>query len=106
MRSQTNTAQDSSLGIKPSAPWRVETVSPLLDYCLQVRFVDGTEGVVDMSGLIFSHRSGIFSALRDKKLFAQVFVELGVVSWPGEIDLAPDAMYEEIKRKGKWLLAE
>jgi len=26
------------------------------------------------------------------------------VTWPGEIDLAPDAMYREIKKAGKWVL--
>jgi hypothetical protein len=24
--------------------------------------------------------------------------------WPGEIDLAPDAMYDEIKKQGRWVL--
>ncbi|WP_330217058.1 DUF2442 domain-containing protein [Geobacter pickeringii] len=35
---------------------------------------------------------------------AQVFVEYGVVTWPDEIDLAPDAIYERIKQYGKWVL--
>jgi hypothetical protein len=26
------------------------------------------------------------------------------VTWPGEIDLAPDAMYAEIKQGGHWIL--
>lgn len=26
------------------------------------------------------------------------------VTWPGELDLAPDAMYEHIKASGEWLL--
>ena len=30
--------------------------------------------------------------------------DLKVVSWPGEVDLAPDAMYEAIRRDGEWLL--
>jgi hypothetical protein len=29
----------------------------------------------------------------------------GAVTWPGEIDLAPDAMYAEIKRGGHWILS-
>jgi hypothetical protein len=28
----------------------------------------------------------------------------GVVTWPGEIDLAPDAMYKAIQQNGEWLL--
>jgi hypothetical protein len=31
-------------------------------------------------------------------------LEYGAVTWPGEIDLAPDAMYEEIKQNGTWAL--
>jgi hypothetical protein len=31
-------------------------------------------------------------------------VEFGSVSWPGDIDLAPDAMYREIKSTGEWVL--
>lgn len=40
----------------------------------------------------------------DPSVFAQVDVELGVVTWPGEVDLAPDAMYREIKASGEWLV--
>lgn len=25
-------------------------------------------------------------------------------AWPGEIDLAPDAMHDAIKQKGRWVL--
>jgi len=28
----------------------------------------------------------------------------GAVTWPGEIDLAPDAMYAEITATGAWTL--
>jgi len=35
--------------------------------------------------------------LTDLALFEQVFVEHGAVTWPGEIDLAPDAMYRKIQ---------
>ena len=32
----------------------------------------------------------------DAEFFEQVYIDNGAVSWPGEIDLAPDAMYAEI----------
>ena len=32
-------------------------------------------------------------------------VDQGAVAWPGQIDLAPDAMYKEIKEKGVAVLA-
>ncbi|MBT0893743.1 hypothetical protein KI811_07950 [Geobacter hydrogenophilus] len=31
-------------------------------------------------------------------------MEYGAVTWPGEIDLAPDAMYQNIKQYDKWVL--
>jgi hypothetical protein len=34
--------------------------------------------------------------LRDEQFFEQVFVDYGAVAWPGEIDLAPDAMYARV----------
>ena len=36
--------------------------------------------------------------------FNQAYVEYGAVTWPNEIDLAPDAMYDEIKSNGTWIL--
>ena len=39
-----------------------------------------------------SHLFGVFAALRDPDLFRQVGCENGFVEWPGDIDLAPDAM--------------
>jgi hypothetical protein len=63
-----------------------------------VRFVDGTQGVIDLSHLVRASNAGVFAALADPALFQQVFVEYGAVTWPGEIDLAPDAMYAQIRR--------
>jgi hypothetical protein len=57
-----------------------------------------------MSRLVFNQGAGVFASLRDPAVFDQVFVESGVVTWPGEIDLAPDAMHQEIKKSGEWLL--
>jgi hypothetical protein len=104
MCSKTNTAEDCSAGIIPTAPWRVAEVSVLPGYQLRVRFLDGTEGSIDMSYLIFSDEAGVFALLRDATLFAKAHLELGVVTWPGEIDLAPDAMYREVKENGEWVL--
>lgn len=47
--------------IRPRMPWRVVEVTPLEGFRLSVRFVDGAEGTVDMSGLIQSSRAGVFA---------------------------------------------
>ena len=73
-------------------------------YKLWVRFFDGTAGYVDMAGLINSEEAGVFSALQDPAKFAAARIELGAVTWPDGIDLAPDAMYEHLRRSGEWVL--
>lgn len=91
--------------VQPHMPWRVVKVQPLSDFRLHVRFLDGLEGTVDMVALIHSSTAGVFATLADPARFAQAFVVHGAVTWPGEIDLAPDAMYAEIKKLGRWVLA-
>ena len=108
MHTQSVTQKDSSATLVPpiysKAPWRVASVRALDGYRLHVRFVDGTEGEVQMDALIHSPDAGVFGCLSDLKLFSAVSVEYGVVTWPGEIDLAPDAMYDAIKTHGEWVL--
>jgi hypothetical protein len=44
--------------------------------------------------------TGVLSPLADTSFFNQVFIDSGAVAWPGEIDLAPDAMYAAIAAQG------
>jgi uncharacterized protein DUF4160 len=55
-------------GITPAALWRVASIQALAGYCLRVRFVDGTEGMVDLSGLITGKEAGVFAALRNPQV--------------------------------------
>lgn len=103
MRNQTESIQDSAPGVIPRSPWRVAEVQTFPGYRLTVKFMDGTTGEVDLSRLVMSDTAGIFGRLRDPVLFARANVEYGAVVWPGEIDLAPDAMYDEIKKHGRWV---
>jgi hypothetical protein len=104
MRPKTITEKDSATGVTCTADWRVISVQPLLNYQIEVEFVDGLRGLVDLSERIKSKKAGVFAALSDTHVFNQVTVQLGVVTWPGEIDLAPDVMHDEIKKQGKWVL--
>ncbi|MDF2939887.1 MAG: hypothetical protein K0R66_529 [Gammaproteobacteria bacterium] len=103
MRTERNATENKSVRVTLSASWRVVEVSVLPYYCLEVKFVDGTKGKVNLKELITSNHAGVFAKLRDNSLFDQVCIELGVVTWPGEIDLAPDAMYEAISKNGEWI---
>lgn len=108
MRAQTITEENSTAdltpSVKPSMPWRVAHVEALGNFRLQVRFLDGLEGIVDMDALVHSPDAGFFQVLAQPALFRQVHLVHGVVTWPGEIDLAPDAMYRHIQAEGTWLL--
>ena len=66
-----------------------------------VRFHDGLEGVVQFLPSAFH---GVFACLRDPAAFRMARIEDGVLTWPGELDLAPDAMHETIAAHGKWVL--
>lgn len=103
MRNQAESMQDSAAGVIPRAPWRVVEVHAISGYRLAVKFMDGTSGEIDMSRLVMSDSAGIFAQLRDPALFTQEYVQYGAVVWPGEIDLAPDSMYNEIKKNGRWV---
>jgi hypothetical protein len=78
--------------------WDVIEVLPRPDYCLFVRFKNGLQGLVQLRR---EQLTGALEPLRDERFFEQVFIDGGAVAWPGEIDLAPDAMYAEVSRKQK-----
>jgi hypothetical protein len=108
MRTEPTTREDPSapltVEVAPRSPWRVTAVEALSGYRLRVAFADGLTGTVDMSHIVRSPKAGVFAALADSSLFAQVKLEYGVVTWPGELDLAPDAMHAAIQERGVWLL--
>jgi hypothetical protein len=90
--------------IAPRSPWRVTEVEAFSGFRLRVAFAAGLRGMVDMSGLVHSPKAGVFAALADPSLFAKVTLDYGAVTWPGELDLAPDAMHDAIQEHGLWSL--
>jgi hypothetical protein len=81
--------------------WDVVEVKPEPGFRLQVQFADGTCGRVRFEQ---SHLTGVFEPLKVQAFFNQAFVDGGAVAWPGDVDLAPDAMYREIRQHGEWVL--
>ena len=73
--------------------WDVVEVKPEPDCCLFVRFKDGLSGRVRFQ---LEELSGALAPLREPLFFSRVFIDHGAVAWPGDIDLAPDAMYRQI----------
>ena len=108
MRTSNDVEQNPTAELVPPItcehPDDVDTVQVNGDYRIFVRFKDGLAGSVDLSRRVTAENAGVFAALRDREVFAGVHVYLGAVTWPGEIDLAPDAMYEAFRRNGEWIL--
>jgi hypothetical protein len=90
--------------VRSEAPWRVAEVEALPGFRLRVRFNDGTAGIVEMAAFVISSRAGVFAALRDETVFRRARVALGAVTWPGDLDLAPDAMHRAIGTQGEWIV--
>lgn len=92
--------------IRHKAPWRVVSVQVLVGHRLKVTFVDETKGEVEMGRFLADSRldDTPFEPLRDPEMFKRVEVVLGAVHWPSGADLAPDAMYDAIRDKGRWVL--
>ena len=62
-------------------------------YRLEITFKNGESGVVDFSPYL--QREGIFSRFRDINFFRAFSVdpELGTLTWPNEVDIAPETLY-------------
>ena len=84
-------------------PWDVVEVKIIDEHLIAVTFADGLQGKVYMGRLINSKDAGIFERLRDPSVFKQVHIELGTLVWPGEIDLPPHVMHDEIERNGVYV---
>lgn len=77
-------------------------VAVLGNYLLKIKFYDGLVGFVFMNNCMNS--AGGYSILKDLKVFSKVRIKQGVVAWPGNIDLNPHKMREEIEKHGIWVL--
>jgi len=78
----------------------VELVRYVRDYQVQVKFDDGVEGVVDLSGWIVG-KGGVFAPLEDQAYFAKVAVnaEIGTIVWPNDVDFDPEVLYSLVTKK-------
>jgi hypothetical protein len=74
---------------------RVVFVRAHLGWKLEVEFSDGTRGFVSLEESLFGP---VFEPLRDPAFFEKVSIdEFGAICWPNGADLAPDALYDQIK---------
>jgi hypothetical protein len=74
--------------------WAARNVIPDYPARIIVQFGDGTVRTIDLSHLIDGPNAGVFENLRDESFFRRVRALDGTVSWPGEIDLDSEALWE------------
>ena len=72
-------------------------VEPLPRYHLRLSFRDGTTGTIDMSSDV---GRGVFKPLEDEAFFRKVHIgKYGQIAWSEEIEICPDAAYNEIRSR-------
>jgi len=66
-------------------------VSPKDDFTLELWFDNGAHRLFDASPYL---ERGIFTRLKDPAKFKQAYVAFDTVCWPGNIDIAPETLYD------------
>lgn len=75
-------------------PIRIEA---LPGYRIRVAYPDGVEGIVELSTNV---GRGVFAPLTDEAFFQTVHIgRHGQIAWSEEIEICPDAAYQEITRR-------
>ena len=69
---------------------KVREVEAKPGYRLDLQFSDGTMGMVDFTPFLAERP---FAALKNEAVFLEAYAENGVVTWPGDIDIAPEPLY-------------
>ena len=66
-------------------------VKPREDFSLELWFSTGDYRLFDARPYL---NRGIFTRLQDFSLFNQAFVSLDTVCWPGDLDIAPETLFD------------
>lgn len=70
----------------------VTRVSATAGYLLQLEFENGEKRVFDMKPYLTKRP---FGRLNDSAIFNLARVQNGTVTWPGDLDIAPETLYEK-----------
>ena len=68
------------------------------DYKIKLIFENNDEGIVDFREYLT--KGGIFDVLADKEYFLKFHVnkDLGTICWPNGLDIAPETLYQKMKK--------
>jgi hypothetical protein len=74
---------------------RVKSVIALDDYLLEIIFSNEEKGRFDLKPYL---EFGLFSTLKEKKLFQTAKPSSGTIVWSNGLDICPDTLYLESKK--------
>lgn len=60
------------------------------EYRLSLEYANGEIRLFDATPYL---DRGVFTRMKDHKLFALARIEFGTVTWPGDLDIAPETLY-------------
>jgi hypothetical protein len=69
----------------------VTHVIPRDDFTLELWFNTGEHRLFDVRPYL---NRGVFTRLQNIVIFKQVFIALDTVCWPGDLDIAPETLYD------------
>ncbi|MEI7817737.1 MAG: DUF2442 domain-containing protein [Desulfuromonadales bacterium] len=70
---------------------RVINAIPKNNFSLEIEFNTGEKRLFDARPYL---TRGVFQILQDERLFMQAYVALDTVCWPGDLDIAPETLYD------------
>ena len=73
----------------------VTQVSARDDYMLELKFSTGETRLFDARP---SLEKGVFTRLKDPAMFKQAYVAFDTVCWPGNLDIAPETLYDRSRQ--------
>ncbi len=82
------------------APYIITKASVVRHGVVRLRFADGLSGEVEIIQRMWGP---VFERARTEEGFTEMYLdaETHTIAWPGEVDLAPDTLYERV-RTGNW----
>jgi hypothetical protein len=75
----------------------VVSVIPKESFKLELKFNTGEIRLFDAKPYL---EKGVFKKLKDEALFKQAYVAFDTVCWPGNLDIAPETLYDKSTKLG------